>query len=157
MNKVLIAMLLATSIIFTGCTQNNKSNVNNNLGDNSSSQNENKSLDTTTVSNINSDTKVTTAEEAMKFLEDGNTRFINDKSELRNIDSTRRNELKDGQSPYAVIVSCSDSRVTPTTIFNADLGEIFDIRIAGNIVDDYALGSIEYAVKHLHSPLIVVI
>lgn len=151
MKKVFIAMLLATSIIFTGFAPNN------NWSDNSSSQNENKSTDTTTVANINSDTKITTAEEAMKFLEDGNTRFLNDKSELKNVDSTRRNELKDGQSPYAVIVSCSDSRVTPTTIFNAGLGEIFDIRIAGNIVDDYALGSIEYAVKYLHSPLIVVI
>ena len=76
---------------------------------------------------------------------------------MRNIDSARRNELKDGQSPYAVIVSCSDSRVTPTTIFNAGLGEIFDIRIAGNVVDDDALGSIEYGAEHLNTPLIVVI
>ena len=75
------------------------------------------------------------------MLKDGNIRFSSDTSILRNISSERRNELKDGQNPYAVIVSCSDSRVTPTTIFNAGLGEIFDVRLAGNVVDDEALGS----------------
>ena len=74
----------------------------------------------------------------------------------RNIYAERRESLKNGQNPYAVIVSCSDSRVTPTTVFNAGLGELFDIRLAGNVVDDDALGSIEYAVEHLNTPLIVV-
>ena len=157
MNKAFIAMLLATSIIFAGCTSKDVNDGNNNLSNTSTSQSENKTNNSTVGENVNIDTKVTTAEEAMKLLEDGNARFLNDKSELRNIDSARRNELKDGQSPYAVIVSCSDSRVTPTTIFNAGLGEIFDIRIAGNVVDDDALGSIEYGAEHLHSPLIVVI
>ena len=55
-----------------------------------------------------------------------------------------------------LIVSCSDSRVTPTTVFNAGLGEIFDVRLAGNVVDDDALGSIEYAVQHLNTPLVIV-
>ena len=62
----------------------------------------------------------------------------------------------DGQNPYAVVVSCSDSRVTPNIVFNAGLGEIFDIRLAGNVVDDDALGSIEYGVAHENAPLIVV-
>ena len=62
----------------------------------------------------------------------------------------------DGQNPYAVVVSCSDSRVTPNIVFNAGLGEIFDIRLAGNVVDDDALGSIEYGVAHANAPLIVV-
>lgn len=145
MRKSLIIILLTASIIFTGCTA--KDTDSNNT--------------TITKGEANNyivvNTNVTTAEEALKLLEEGNIRFLSDKSELRNINSERRNELKNGQSPYAVIVSCSDSRVTPTTIFNAGLGEIFDIRIAGNIVDDYALGSIEYGVEHLHSPLIVVI
>ena len=157
MNRAFIAMLLATSIIFAGCTSKDVNDGNNNLSNTSTSQSENKTNNSSVGENVNIDTKVTTAEEAMKLLEDGNARFLNDKSELRNIDSARRNELKDGQSPYAVIVSCSDSRVTPTTIFNAGLGEIFDIRIAGNVVDDDALGSIEYGAEHLHSPLIVVI
>lgn len=145
MRKSFIIILLTASIIFTGCTAKDTDSNNN----------------TITKGEANNyivvNTNVTTAEEALKLLEEGNIRFLSDKSELRNINSERRNELKSGQSPYAVIVSCSDSRVTPTTIFNAGLGEIFDIRIAGNIVDDYALGSIEYGVEHLHSPLIVVI
>ena len=145
MRKSFIIILLTASIIFTGCTAKDTDSNNN----------------TITKGEANNyivvNTNVTTAEEALKLLEEGNIRFLSDKSELRNINSERRNELKNGQSPYAVIVSCSDSRVTPTTIFNAGLGEIFDIRIAGNIVDDYALGSIEYGVEHLHSPLIVVI
>lgn len=145
MRKSFIIILLTASIIFTGCNAKDTDSNNN----------------TITKGEANNyivvNTNVTTAEEALKLLEEGNIRFLSDKSELRNINSERRNELKNGQSPYAVIVSCSDSRVTPTTIFNAGLGEIFDIRIAGNIVDDYALGSIEYGVEHLHSPLIVVI
>ena len=157
MNKAFIAMLLATSIIFAGCTSKGVNDGSNTSNNTSTSQSENKTNVLSIGENVNVDTKVTTAEEAMKLLEDGNARFLSDKSELRNIDSARRNELKDGQNPYAVIVSCSDSRVTPTTIFNAGLGEIFDIRIAGNIVDDDALGSIEYGAEHLHSPLIVVI
>ena len=147
MNKAFIAMLLATSIIFAGCTSKGVNDGSNTSNNTSTSQSENKTNDSSIGENVNVDTKVTTAEEAMKLLEDGNARFLSDKSELRNIDSARRNELKDGQNPYAVIVSCSDSRVTATTIFNAGLGEKFDIRIAGNIVDDDALGSIEYGVN----------
>lgn len=146
-------MILA-SLILTGCAPGgdksaeniNEQELNAKTAENNQVNNE----------NITVDAKVTIAEEAMKFLEDGNARFLSDKSELRNINSERRNQLKDGQSPYVVVVSCSDSRVTPTTVFNAGLGEIFDIRLAGNVVDDAALGSIEYGVEHCHSPLIVV-
>lgn len=93
---------------------------------------------------------------ALQKLKDGNDRFVNDKSELINVTKERRDQLKDGQNPYAVVVSCSDSRVTPNIVFNAGLGEIFDIRLAGNVVDDDALGSIEYGVAHANAPLIVV-
>ena len=102
------------------------------------------------------DTDVSSSDEALQILKEGNARFATDKSVLRNINAERRESLKNGQNPYAVIVSCSDSRVTPTTVFNAGLGELFDIRLAGNVVDDDALGSIEYAVEHLNTPLIVV-
>ena len=60
------------------------------------------------------------------------------------------------QNPFAVVVSCSDSRVVTSNIFNTGLGDIFDIKLAGNVVDDLALGSIEYAVEHLNTPLLVV-
>ena len=96
------------------------------------------------------------ADNALQQLKDGNDRFVNDKSELINVTKERRDQLKDGQNPYAVVVSCSDSRVTPNIVFNAGLGEIFDIRLAGNVVDDDALGSIEYGVAHTNAPLIVV-
>ena len=96
------------------------------------------------------------ADNALQKLKDGNDRFVNDKSELINVTKERRDQLMDGQNPYAVVVSCSDSRVTPNIVFNAGLGEIFDIRLAGNVVDDDALGSIEYGVAHENATLIVV-
>ncbi|MGL4739725.1 MAG: carbonic anhydrase [Sarcina sp.] len=104
-----------------------------------------------------SNTNVKTPQEAMNLLVAGNKRFVEDKSELINVNSQRRQELEKGQHPYATVISCSDSRVTPALIFNSGLGDIFDIRLAGNVVDDNALGSIEYAVDHLHTPVIVVI
>lgn len=100
--------------------------------------------------------QITNSEDALERLKSGNSRFMNDRSELINITSERRNQLKDSQNPYAVIVSCSDSRTSPSTVFNVGLGELFEIRIAGNVVDSNALGSIEYCVDALHSCLIVV-
>lgn len=98
-----------------------------------------------------------TSTDALKSLEDGNLRFLKDKSEVINVSSKRRDELKAGQHPYAIVVSCSDSRVAPELIFNVGLGEIFGVRLAGNVVDDDALGSIEFAAGVLKAPLIVVI
>ena len=62
-----------------------------------------------------------------------------------------------GQSPYAIIVTCSDSRVIPEHIFSAGIGELFVIRLAGNVIDDHQLGSIEYAAGHLGCKLVVVL
>lgn len=102
------------------------------------------------------DTTVSTAEDALNLLKEGNARFVADDTEIINVSSVKRNELENGQSPYAVVISCSDSRVTPSHVFNAGLGELFEIRIAGNILDEYALGSVEYGVEHLGCPLLVV-
>ncbi|MEG1002687.1 carbonic anhydrase [Clostridium sp.] len=101
--------------------------------------------------------KQKTPDEALQILKDGNTRFINDKSCLINVNKDRREQLKSGQNPYAVVVSCSDSRVSPPLIFNVGLGDLFEIRLAGNVIDTSALASIEYAVKYLNTPLIVII
>ncbi|MFH1222204.1 MAG: carbonic anhydrase [Candidatus Micrarchaeota archaeon] len=68
-----------------------------------------------------------------------------------------RDATKGGQKPFATIVSCSDSRVVPEFIFNCNLGEIFIVRTAGNVVDKVCLGSIEYGTEHLHTPLLVVL
>lgn len=105
---------------------------------------------------VTDDIRITDANEALARLKEGNERFVNDESELINVSSERRTQLEEGQHPYAVVLSCSDSRVTPTAIFNAGLGEIFDIRVAGNVVDDDELGSIEYGVEHCHAPLLVI-
>ena len=60
-----------------------------------------------------------------------------------------------GQQPYAIIITCSDSRVIPECVFSAGIGELFVIRVAGNVIDDHQLGSIEYAVEHLGTNLVV--
>jgi len=73
------------------------------------------------------------------------------------IQAERKTQLAGGQTPHAIIVSCSDSRVPPELVFNQGLGHIFVVRVAGNVIDSIALGSIEYAVEHLHSQLIVVL
>ncbi len=69
----------------------------------------------------------------------------------------RRAELTKSQHPFAVIVSCSDSRVPPEIVFDQGLGDLFVVRVAGNVIDDHSLGSIEYAVNHLAVRLIVVL
>ena len=90
-------------------------------------------------------------------LKSGNEKFVT--GHLIHPDETlnRIRELKKGQNPFVVIVSCSDSRVPPELIFDRGLGDVFSIRTAGNVIGDYELGSIEYAVEHLHCKLIVVL
>jgi len=89
---------------------------------------------------------------SIDFLLQGNERF------LKKIDKKEIENLTKGQHPKAIIVGCSDSRVTPEIIFDQKLGEIFVVRIAGHIsVEASVLGSIEYAVEHLRVPLIVVL
>ena len=86
----------------------------------------------------------------------GNRRFVAGRPQARDLVSLRQ-KLVSGQSPKAIILSCSDSRVGPELIFDQSLGDIFVVRTAGNVADAIALGSIEYAVEHLHSPLLVVL
>jgi carbonic anhydrase len=96
-------------------------------------------------------------EEAMQKLIEGNKRFIASETIHPNQTADRRAEVSNGQKPFAIIVGCSDSRIPPEIIFDQGLGDIFVIRVAGNIVDDAALGSIEYAVDHLGVELILVL
>jgi carbonic anhydrase len=67
-------------------------------------------------------------------------------------DPERRTELANTQHPFAVVLGCADSRTGPEVVFDQGLGDLFVVREAGNVVDDHTLGSIEYAVEHLHSP-----
>src|SRR5438046_9167052 len=71
--------------------------------------------------------------------------------------ATRRADLKASQHPFAIVLSCSDSRVPPEIVFDQGLGDLFVVRVAGNVIDDQSLGSIEYAVDHLAVRLIVVL
>jgi carbonic anhydrase len=90
-------------------------------------------------------------------LKTGNERFVSGHPVHPDETLDRIRELKKGQNPFVVVISCSDSRLPPELIFDQGLGDVFSIRTAGNVIGDYELGSIEYAVEHLHCKLIVVL
>jgi carbonic anhydrase len=93
---------------------------------------------------------------AMELLEQGNMRFVNNLKANRNL-LQQANETSDGQHPFAVILSCIDSRTSAELIFDQGLGDIFSVRIAGNIVNEDILGSMEFACKLAGSKMIVVL
>ncbi len=99
-----------------------------------------------------------TAEDAIKRLKKGNHAYLEAKYNNSDISAElRKKTAKEGQYPYAVIITCSDSRVIPEDIFMTGIGELFVIRVAGNVIDNHQLGSIEYAASHLGCQLIVVL
>ncbi|WP_373230580.1 carbonic anhydrase [Cohnella sp.] len=93
--------------------------------------------------------------EAIFSLREGNVRFVGGHLSEKHLLQVRQ-DLVSGQHPIAVIISCSDSRVTPEIVFDQTLGNLFVIRVVGNILDPDVLGSVEYAVEHLHVPLVMV-
>ena len=96
-----------------------------------------------------------TPSKALEFLKEGNQRFINNLSINRNLLQIV-NDTADGQYPFAVILSCSDSRISNELVFDQGLGDVFSVRLAGNIASINAIGSMEYACKVLGSKLIIV-
>jgi carbonic anhydrase len=96
------------------------------------------------------------ANAALQMLKEGNERYLKGELIQKNSYSDDRAVLSSGQKPFAVILTCSDSRVAPEIFFDQKLGDIFVIRNAGNIADRTAVGSIEYAIEHLKSRLVVV-
>ena len=96
-------------------------------------------------------------QKALERLKEGNSNFIKDRLDGKLQNSSRRKELVSGQSPYVIILSCADSRVVPELAFDAGLGELFVIRVAGNVANTSTVASIEYAVAHLGVNLIVVL
>lgn len=96
-------------------------------------------------------------EEVIQRLKDGNARFVADQKDGKLQDSSRRQALTGGQEPYAIILSCADSRVVPELAFDTGLGEIFVVRVAGNVANSSSIASIEYAVAHIGTPVIVVL
>ena len=99
----------------------------------------------------------TYSQQALELLKEGNARFISGTLTLKDDYAELREKLNTGQHPFAVVLCCSDSRVAPEIIFDQKLGDLFVIRNAGNVVDEDVLGSIEYAVEHLGTPLVVVL
>jgi carbonic anhydrase len=98
------------------------------------------------------------ADEALKRLRDGNQRFTSNLRALEPLFShTRREELLSGQAPFAIILGCSDSRVPAEIVFDQGLGDLFVIRVAGNIVAPSQIGSVEFAVSQFGTRLVVVL
>ncbi|MBC5804790.1 MAG: carbonic anhydrase [Candidatus Eremiobacteraeota bacterium] len=97
------------------------------------------------------------ASDVLAALKAGNHRYATDHSTNCNNNFDRRAEVSEAQQPHAIVLGCSDSRVPPEVVFDQRLGDMFTIRIAGNIADAPAIGSIEYAVAHFSSPLLVVL
>jgi carbonic anhydrase len=97
------------------------------------------------------------ADDALARLKAGNERFARSKVSSGKPVAARRAETAQDQHPFAIVVGCADSRTAPEIIFDQSIGDLFVIRTAGNLVDDYALGSIEYAVGNLGTRLIVVL
>lgn len=97
------------------------------------------------------------ADAALAKLKEGNLRFAASEVSQSKPTAARRAETAQEQHPFAIILGCADSRTAPELIFDQNLGDLFVIRTAGNLVDDHALGSIEYAVAHLGARLVVVL
>lgn len=100
---------------------------------------------------------VTAAQAALEALQRGNDRFAEGHAAHPHENASFRQQLEKGQHPLATILGCSDSRVPPELIFDEGFGDLFVVRVAGNIVDVDVAASLEYAIDHLHAPLLVVL
>lgn len=103
------------------------------------------------------DKPVNNADDALARLREGNERFVGAKPSYPHQSVARRNETAGGQKPFAIVLGCADSRVAPELVFDQGLGDLFVVRVAGNILDDDILGSLEFAVKEFNAPLIMVL
>jgi carbonic anhydrase len=97
------------------------------------------------------------AGEALARLKKGNQRFMDEKSHHTHVTASWRSLLVQTQKPFATVLGCSDSRVPPELIFDAGFGDLFMIRVAGNIIAEDVIGTLQYGVAHLHTPLVVVL
>lgn len=101
---------------------------------------------------------MTTAQEALDRLREGNRRFVSDAPSLDAIaNRTRRRQVADGQNPFAIVLGCSDSRVPAEIVFDQGLGDLFVIRVAGNIVAPSQVDSVEFAAERFGTRLVVVL
>jgi carbonic anhydrase len=97
------------------------------------------------------------AEQALERLVEGNRRFVAGKATFPTVRKEVLAALAKKQQPYATIIGCSDSRVPPELLFDAGFGELFIVRVAGNVISPEVMGTLQYAAVHLHTPLFVVL
>ena len=143
---VLVTALLSVTVL-SGC-----GNIENKT---TQTENETKNIDTNEI-NLHKDG--VTPEQAENAIIEGNKRFVSGNLSKKDLSSDVRADLsKNGQHPFATILSCSDSRVSPELIFDQGLGDLFVIRDAGNVDDEVETGSVEYAVEHVKTPLVIVL
>ncbi|QAA30494.1 carbonic anhydrase [Clostridium manihotivorum] len=150
---MITSKFLIAALLLTGCSSAGTSN-------NQPADNTNKSTTETktTQTQMYTRSETVTIDQAKQLLVEGNKRYVDNKILGHDITNTRRKALStNGQKPFAVILSCSDSRVPPELVFDQGLGDLFIVRNAGNVIDPIALGSIEYGAEHLGAPLIVVL
>jgi carbonic anhydrase len=144
---LMCAVSLSSILLLSGCASQNTTAS----GSNSSDQSK-------TASVYERADIISSPAEAKKLLVEGNERFTSGKILAKDLSSAERADLAtNGQHPFAVIVCCSDSRVPPELLFDQDLGDLFVVRVAGNVITPVELGSVEYAVEHLKAPLVVVL
>jgi len=98
-----------------------------------------------------------TASEALARLKAGNERFVRGRALFPTVRKEVLAALAKGQQPYATIIGCSDSRVPPELLFDAGFGELFIVRVAGNVISPEVMGTLQYAAVHLHTPLFIVL
>lgn len=98
-----------------------------------------------------------TPDEATRRLREGNERFVQQRATNAHHDAARRTELAQTQHPFAIVLGCADSRVPPELLFDQGLGDLFVIRVAGEVAPSEVIGSVEYAVEHLHCRAVIVL
>src|SRR5262245_60941488 len=98
-----------------------------------------------------------TPQEALARLVEGNARFVRGEARFPTVQKEILADMAAGQSPYATIIGCSDSRVPPELIFDAGFGELFIVRVAGNVISPEVMGTLQYAGLHLRTPLFIVL
>ncbi len=102
--------------------------------------------------------KPISADEVLSYMSEQNALYIKADDAVGNVSDARREDTaQNGQHPYAVVITCSDSRVPPEHIFRADIGDLFVIRTAGNVIGQYELGSVEYGAEHLGCKVVLVL
>lgn len=105
---------------------------------------------------IGAQNKLPSASDVLRELKAGNAHHVAKRYQHPHQTAARQRELTATQSPHAIVLSCADSRVAPEIVLDQGLGDLFDIRVAGNVASATELASIEYAAEHLHTPLLVV-